>query len=635
MKNLIADLKQKLTTADTPEAKITILNDLAQAYMANNPQLCIQTGEEAATLAKEHNQTVGYLNALFNQAGAHSRLFNLDRSLALIQQALELARQVGSKYFESRALNNIGALYSFLADYERALEYYFQALKIREIMEDKRFQNETLGNIALIYFEAKDYQKALEYCNRGLKLAQEIEDRPGSSFPMSLMANIYTALGDPDTGLDYHFKSLEIRTEMNDIYAQASIQHNIGDIYAQSQEHDKAARYLHKSLELNRQIQYQRGEVDSLRSLGLMAQQQKDWPSALRYFTQALDLIQDNAIPEKEHVVHEALYHYYKETNELENALYHFELFHQAKEKLFNTQSDQRMKQLAITYELDRNRREAEIAQKEKEIVEREKEVATQEKEFYRLKNVDLANALEEVQELNTQLTQLNDEKNELISIVAHDLQSPLSGLKLVSTLMKTNYTKMPEDDLFQQLETIEHTTDQMLNIVINLLDVKTIESGNLAIQLQPTNIAKLTKRLVQSLYEQAQTKQQQLHFTAKMSTIEAQTDPRILQQVLGNLMSNALKFSPYQSNIYISVQPTATTVQIRIRDEGPGIHPQEQTQLFDKYTRLSARPTANENSTGLGLWIVHKLMQALQGEVWYEDAQPHGAVFVVALPLS
>ncbi|RYG95378.1 MAG: ATP-binding protein, partial [Alphaproteobacteria bacterium] len=103
----------------------------------------------------------------------------------------------------------------------------------------------------------------------------------------------------------------------------------------------------------------------------------------------------------------------------------------------------------------------------------------------------------------------------------------------------------------------------------------------------------------------------------------------------LENLISNAIKFSPSGASVVIHVQPDGTDGEFRIEDQGPGIQPEEVDQLFQKFTRLSARPTAGEASTGLGLHIVHELVSAMRGTVIYQSSPSGGACFSVKLPLA
>jgi signal transduction histidine kinase len=105
--------------------------------------------------------------------------------------------------------------------------------------------------------------------------------------------------------------------------------------------------------------------------------------------------------------------------------------------------------------------------------------------------------------------------------------------------------------------------------------------------------------------------------------------------QVLDNIISNAVKYSPHRKNIFIRLKSSSEAVRIEIQDEGPGISPDDMQKLFGKFARLSARPTGGEHSTGLGLSIVKKMVEAMNGRVWCESELGKGATFIVELPIA
>jgi len=118
--------------------------------------------------------------------------------------------------------------------------------------------------------------------------------------------------------------------------------------------------------------------------------------------------------------------------------------------------------------------------------------------------------------------------------------------------------------------------------------------------------------------------------------------DAVLLPQVLDNLVSNAVKYSPHGKNVFIRILPQApnsqfsgnqATTRIEVQDEGPGLSAPDKEKLFEKFTRLSARPTGGEYTTGLGLSIVKKMVEAMNGRVWCESEFGKGATFIVELP--
>src|SRR6185369_6419106 len=137
----------------------------------------------------------------------------------------------------------------------------------------------------------------------------------------------------------------------------------------------------------------------------------------------------------------------------------------------------------------------------------------------------------------------------------------------------------------------------------------------------------------VQQHQEAAKRKQLEFQTVLEGNGVLVQADAAALEQVLDNLVSNAIKFSPPGKQIRVTVrEPGARFVECQVQDEGPGFTDADKARMFRRYSRLSARPTGGEPSTGLGLSIVQKLVQAIHGELTCESAPGHGATFTLRL---
>jgi signal transduction histidine kinase len=152
-------------------------------------------------------------------------------------------------------------------------------------------------------------------------------------------------------------------------------------------------------------------------------------------------------------------------------------------------------------------------------------------------------------------------------------------------------------------------------------------------LHLKSTDLLPLLQTLVKNYQNRAQAKQQTLHFQPPEIPWVAWVDQNITHQILENLISNAIKYSPPMTHIYLRLVQTAQTMRCEIQDEGPGLSGEDQSKLFGKFARLTTQPTGGEHSTGLGLFIVKKLVTAMNGQVWCESELGKGATFVVEFP--
>ena len=229
----------------------------------------------------------------------------------------------------------------------------------------------------------------------------------------------------------------------------------------------------------------------------------------------------------------------------------------------------------------------------------------------------------------NDELLALNMEKNNLIGIVAHDLKSPLNQIKGLVTIVKMS-TDPSNTEALHCIDMIAKSATRLNELIAKILDVEAIESKKINLTLEKVNLSIVLKNLANRYIPSARQKQIEI-FCSLEEDVYAQVDKEYVEQVFENLLSNAVKFSPSFRNIYVNLSAKDGKVLGEIKDEGPGLSDDDKKKLFGKYQKLSARPTANETSTGLGLSIVKKFVEAMNGEIWCVSTEGKGASFFVA----
>jgi len=244
-----------------------------------------------------------------------------------------------------------------------------------------------------------------------------------------------------------------------------------------------------------------------------------------------------------------------------------------------------------------------------------------------------------ELQEKNLLLEGLNREKNEFLGVAAHDLKNPLQTIIMNTSMIRRYAERMSEQQRDELLDRVEETSRRMHDIIEKLLDANAIESGTIELKSESVALAREVRSLVQDYIPKAATKNITLHLDVQNENLCALADKNRIMQVVENLLSNAIKFSPHNKNVYVRITkdelPTShkPALCLAIQDEGPGLSDDDKEKLFGKFARLSARPTGGEHSTGLGLSIVKKLIEAMHGEIWCDSELGKGATFAFRLP--
>jgi len=270
-----------------------------------------------------------------------------------------------------------------------------------------------------------------------------------------------------------------------------------------------------------------------------------------------------------------------------------------------------------------------------------------------------------ELEKVNGRLEEASREKTEILGIVAHDLRSPLSGIQGLADVLREGVSPEFTEKIATE---IYYASERVFTLLTNLLSVNAIESGKMTLNLMPLNAHFIVESVIEEYSPRAQAKDIRLHSEPPDTDYFVFADENALPLVIGNLISNAVKYSPHGKNVFVRVshwapmcghsseekRPHRTNqitnvpmtndqftndqaingyVRVEVQDEGPGISAEDMTKLFGKFTRLTAQPTGGEHSTGLGLSIVRQMVEAMNGRVWCESELGHGATFIVELP--
>lgn len=237
-------------------------------------------------------------------------------------------------------------------------------------------------------------------------------------------------------------------------------------------------------------------------------------------------------------------------------------------------------------------------------------------------RTADLANALKE--------------NKEILSITSHDLKNPLSGIIGMSELLLQDFSEMPKNPALEEgLESIQlmkGEAERMLRIVKELLD-KHQARDKIYEHATTCNLTQLAEDVLHRHRKQAELKNIQLIFD-RYKALYARCSEDAMLRIADNLMSNAIKFSPPGSRVWLTLTTQGGVVTFAVKDEGPGLTEEDKEKVFGKLQRLSARPTAGEQSTGLGLFIVKQLAEASGATVGVDSVYGEGASFWVTMPL-
>lgn len=253
--------------------------------------------------------------------------------------------------------------------------------------------------------------------------------------------------------------------------------------------------------------------------------------------------------------------------------------------------------------------------------------------------HVELKRSKDIILDQNERLKQLNAEKSEFMSIAAHDLKNPLQVMVGFSKILEQNSGDFTPEEVKEFAGDIRESGETMFKIITDLLDINAIEEGRVEFSNDEFDICDLIDRMVDLYRIKADEKSIQIEINHESPENRIFADPTRVSQILDNLISNAVKFSPFKKKIFIGSSRSRAEgtdndiIRIEIQDQGPGISKEDKDKLFIKFAKLKARPTNNESSTRLGLSIVKNFTERMNGRVWCESEEGEGARFIIELP--
>lgn len=243
-----------------------------------------------------------------------------------------------------------------------------------------------------------------------------------------------------------------------------------------------------------------------------------------------------------------------------------------------------------------------------------------------------LEDAHADLSRANEQLIQLNQEKDEFLGIAAHDLKNRIHNVRGLAELIGDSDLPMP-DQVREDAEEIVHAAVRMQESVGNLLAMDAIQEGKLQLTMQVCDLSQLTQHVIRNYRSALARKKIELEFVEPAEPVMAVADVEAALQVMDNLLSNAIKYSPYEKHVFVSLESKGSVCRFAVRDQGQGFSEADKKRLFRKFVKLSATPTGGESSTGLGLSIVKKIVEAMGGTIECESTVGEGTTFTVTLP--
>lgn len=598
----ISDALIQLQQAEGIE-KIDLLNSLALYYLENDNSRATKYAESSMKLSQDISD--GDRLAQSYLLLGKSSYIGLDFISAVehLTNASLLYKSLNDKAKEIEALTKTGTAQSILGDHARALDSHFKALKLCKQISDTAGERESLMQIGLSFLGNREINLALEYLNKAHHMIIQSEQKKELASVTGNLGNVYVNLQDYDKAIECYEKCKTIFEELDRPVEIGRAYLNIGIGLGASGKYTEALESVNKGLETFTQLDRKELICYSLSTIGSIYSDKGEHEKSMEYFDKALEIGEQFNLKQILETIYGAISDSGAALGDYKTAYEFYLKYHDAVSTRLRESSEVKTRYLNVAHKVDTLKEESQ----------------------------ELSAKNAELKELNERLTVLNLEKNEFLGIAAHDLKNPLSSISLSASTIKKYLGVFPKEKIEQHLDKIAETSSRMKNIVTNLINMNAIEAGEYIVKKDTIDLTALLKYIVEDFQHRASNKNIEIVLTAD-EDVKIITDENAVYSILDNLISNALKYSSEGSYVFIKLIKT-DKVTIKIKDNGLGIKESEKEKVFRKFSRMSNKPTGGENSTGLGLSIVKKLTELIDGKITFETEYGKGTEFIVELP--
>lgn len=606
-----------IDTISQLQKEIDALNKKAVQLRSESPREALPSAQKALNLSQSGfysatNYIPGLAESLTSLAFAHNRLGRREKALSYAVEALALYESNDWLKPDPAIHFTLGSIYLALSEYPKALNHYYQTLELARDCQDIRQEADALNHIFIIHKRMGDSALSEEVCEEALKKYRLLGDRIGEATIFNNQAMSYFAEQDFDAALSRAQRALSVAEEIKHSRLTCSIQATIGEIYIEMGLFDEAEDHLQTSLATSREQHITYIEMYCHLLLGKARYLQKMPEEALPLLQAALGLAIKISVRQDTAVCHQTLAETYTALGNFEQALAHFKQYHQIQQDIFNEESDRRLRNLQVIYQTKSAQQEAEI---------------------YQLRNVELQQEIDERQRAEAALQAANDqlqEQNEALDAyahtVAHDLKQPLTAVGMHADMLANFGEQLEKKRFNRSLLKIKRASDRAIGIIDDLLLLATIADEE--IETRPLAMAEILETVKREL----RIENGQIEYDAEKWPVALGYAPWV-EAVWANYVSNGLKYGGSPPHLQLgAVKQDNGMVRFWIKDNGHGLSIKDQEQLFIPFNRLHIE---RASGYGLGLSIVRRIVQRLDGTVGVESAPGEGSTFYFTLPAA
>ncbi len=527
-----------------------------------------------------------------------------DQAITTLQQAQTIYEKIDHKKQLAWVYALFGQVYLHLSSFVNALQYTLSGLEIAQEIEDRAVEGYLLINLGNVYIQREEFTRALPYTLRATKDAEISQDLQIQAEALEKSCLVYSGLGNAGMALSAGIKSLNLFLDIKDKWGEARALNSLGRAYHSMKDYPKALECFEDALKITRQISSPYESVVSLIRIGQVYAEQELPGQALEPLHEALQISEKIQSRGQQVQCHQLLSSVYRQAVQFQRALSHYEHFHEIKEQVFNDESETKLKNLEVVYQVEEARREAEREQLKNIALEQEIQERIQAQRA-------LQSANEQLQKEIAIREQLIGDLNAFARMVAHDLKAPLQNQAILTHILEVKLRAIQAPDEILQLNNqLQRIVQKQAEIIQELLTLASLRSQEIV--LVPLDMAKVVQEVITRLNFIIEDHRAQISIPNQWPV--ALGHAPWVEEVWANYMTNAIKYGGMPPLVQLgAILEEDGFVRFWIQDNGDGISPEDQAKLFQDFSRVDQ---GRAEGHGLGLSIVARIVEKMGGRV-------------------
>lgn len=592
-------------------------------------------GQKAGGLMTSFAKDEATLKHFLERAQANMNT-NLDSTLWYARATLILGNSTANSPEIARAHSVLGEVYQKLGDFNGSVASYLKAISIGESNNHLLVLGSAYNGLGITFYLMQDFEQAESYIRKALDVKMKQKDFVYYSIIASNLAALLVHQGKNEEALTLLKNAERVVIQADLQLYLANIYNSIGAIFYQmNNAQDSALYYYEKSIHFAEKFDVQQNIMTGYHNLGHLLLQKKQFESALNYLKIAEQLAKEMNSTPMILRTNQTFSELYEAMGKYNLALVYKKREQELSKEIFDSERQKSIEELQIQYETAEKDR---INQEQKgKLLESELKAEKATIRFYLLifsailvLVLSLATFYYYYQRRLTR-EKINQEKIRIFENVVHDIRTPLTLIHGPLQELKSKFNDKNEDAEYFTM--IERNSDKLMRMVDELLDVSKIDKGKYQVAWTDGNLAEYLNSLLRDFDQEAKEKQIDIQNDIQIPSENYRFSKDVLEKVVFNLLSNALKYAPSYSTVEVKAKLDGDVLKLHVSDNGRGIAAKDQERIFERFVRLNEHQ--NLPGTGIGLAVVREFLELIGGSIHLRSELGKGAHFEVLFPVQ